>query len=58
MQAVCQGNIEQLEQCLSEGWSPNATIDHAGQYSAVTLAALLDNLEVLHCLDLHGADLS
>ena len=28
------------------------------RYSAVTLATHIDNLEVLHCLDLHGADLS
>lgn len=29
-----------------------------GRFSAVTLAAHLDKLEVLHCLDLHGANLS
>ena len=29
-----------------------------GRFSAVTLAAHIDNLEVLHCLDLHGANLS
>jgi len=28
------------------------------RFSAVTLAAHLDNLEVLHCLDLYGANLS
>ena len=29
-----------------------------GRFTAVSLAAHLDNLEMLHCLDLHGADLS
>ena len=28
MQAVCESDIEKLEQCLAEGWNPNATIDH------------------------------
>ena len=28
------------------------------RFTAVSLAAHLDNLEMLHCLDLHGADLS
>mmetsp|Transcript_8534 Transcript_8534/g.10548 ORF Transcript_8534/g.10548 Transcript_8534/m.10548 type:complete len:91 (-) Transcript_8534:431-703(-) len=28
------------------------------RFSAVTLAAYLDNLEILHFLDLHGANLS
>ena len=43
---------------MAAGWSPNATVDHLNRYTAVSLAAHLDQLEVLHCLDLHGADLS
>lgn len=58
MQAVCDGDIEKLEQCIERGWDPNAPIDHAEKFTAVSLAAHLDNLELLHCLDLHGANLS
>ena len=58
MQAICSGDISQLEQCLQEGWDPNSVVDHQQRFSGVSLAAHVDNLEVLHCLDLHGADLS
>ena len=58
MQAICSGDIEQLEECLAAGWSPNAAIDHQNKFTAVSLAAHLDQLELLHCLDLHGANLS
>lgn len=33
-------------------------MDHSGKYNAATLAAHLDHLEVLHFLDLRGADLN
>ena len=58
MQAVCEGDVEKMEACIREGWDPNSTIDHLERFTAVTLAAHLDNLEMLHCLDLHGANLS
>ena len=58
MQAICEGDIEKLESCLDQGWNPNDTIDHLQRFNGVSLAAHIDNLEVLHCLDLHGADLS
>jgi len=58
MQAICRGDIDSLEACIRSGWNPNSTIDHSGKFTAVSLAAHIDNLEVLHCLDLHGADLS
>jgi len=60
LQAVCDGDIKQLERCLSLGLALdiNQTIDHDGKFSAATLAAHLDKLEVLHFLDLHGADLN
>ena len=58
LKGVCEGKIEEIEQCLSEGWDINATIDHEGRYNAVSLAAHLDKLEMLHFLDLRGAELS
>ena len=33
-------------------------MDHEGKYNAASLAAHLDKLEVLHLLDVRGADLS
>lgn len=47
-----------IEECLADGWPINEPIDHEGKYNAATLAAHLDNLEVLHLLDIRGADLS
>ena len=58
MQAICAGDIDQIELCIQAGWNPNDQVDHDGRFTGVSLAAHLDNLEVLHCLDLHGADLS
>jgi hypothetical protein len=58
LKAVTNNNIDELEACLKEGWEINAIVDHSGKHNAATLAAHLDNLEVLHFLDLHGADLS
>lgn len=58
LQAICEGNVEKLERCLQQGLDPNSTLDYAQKHSAVTLASHLDNLEILHLLDLHGANLS
>ena len=58
LQSICKGDIEGIEQCLNEGWNINATIDHEEKYNAASLAAHLDKLEVLHFLDLRGANLS
>lgn len=57
LEAVCTGDIEALDDCLKQGWPINETIDYEGKYSAASLAAHLDKLEVLHLLDLRGADL-
>ena len=43
---------------MEAGWPVDKVIDSDGKYNAVTLACHLDRLEMLHCLDLHGADLS
>jgi len=58
LQAVCDNDFEGMEQCLRDGWDINATIDFEERYNAASLAAHLDKLEVLHFLDLKGADLS
>lgn len=58
LHAVTTKNIAELEDCLREGWDINAIVDHSGKYNAATLAAHLDHLEVLHFLDLRGADLN
>lgn len=58
LKAVTSSNITELEACLNEGWDINAIVDHTGKYNAASLAAHLDQLEVLHFLDLRGADLS
>jgi hypothetical protein len=58
LQAVCSNDFEAMEQCLREGWDINATIDYEQRYNAASLAAHLDKLEVLHFLDLKGANLS
>lgn len=58
LKGVSQGKIEEVERCLAEGWDINGVIDHEGRYSAVSLAAHLDNLEMVHLLDLRGADIS
>ena len=58
LQAILEDDIEQLEKCLAAGWPIDKEVDSQDRYSAVSLACHLDKLEVLHCLDLHGADLS
>lgn len=58
LKAVCSSNIEELEACLAQGWDINAACDYDERFNAASLAAHLDKLEVLHFLDLRGADLS
>jgi len=60
MQAVCENDIKKLEKCLQEGWINhiNDVIDSEGKFNALSLACHLDHLEVVHTLDLHGADLN
>ena len=59
LQAVCENDLPKLERCLRHGkWNIDDTVDHAGRFTAVGLACHLDRLEVLHFLDLYGADLS
>ena len=57
LKAICENDIDIIEDCLQKGWDVNAPIDTAGKFNAVSLACHIDNLEVLHCLDMYGADL-
>lgn len=56
--AVCEDDYDKMEKCLKDGWDLNEPVDHEGKYNAVALAAHLDKLEVLHFLDLKGANIS
>jgi hypothetical protein len=47
-----------MDLCLKEGWDINAIVDHEQKFNAASLAAHLDKLEVLHFLDLRGANIS
>ena len=58
LKAICESDIDSIEDCLKSGWDINETLDKAQKFNAASLACHLDKLEVLHCLDLHGADLS
>ena len=58
LQGICEANVEKIEACLKKGWNINDPIDYAGKFNAASLAAHLNNLELLHFLDLHGANLS
>jgi ankyrin repeat protein len=58
LKAISHGRVDLLEQHLKKGWPVDAIVDNQGKYSALTLACLLDNLEMVHLLDMYGADLS
>ncbi len=58
LRAVCEDDYDEIEKCIAAGWDLNDPIDYQGKYNAVALAAHLDKLEVLHFLDLKGANLS
>lgn len=58
LQAICEGDIGQLESYLKLGWVIDSPVDYDKKFNAVTLACHLDKLEVLHLLDLHGANLN
>jgi hypothetical protein len=58
LQAVCKGDLSRLESCLASGWPIDDVIDKQGKYNALTLACHLDNLEIIHLLDIHGANLN
>jgi ankyrin repeat protein len=58
LRAICDGDIPKLEQCLRQGWQIDQVIDTDQKYTALTLACHLDKLEIVHFLDLHGANLS
>ena len=48
-----------MEQHILQGnWKIDDTVDVAGRFSALTLACHLDHLEMVHLLDLLGANLS
>jgi len=60
VKAVCDSNFDEIERLVKkEGFDLNGTtVDKEDKFSAQALAAYLDNLEVLHLLDLLGADIS
>lgn len=58
LQAICESDFEGMDLCLKEGWDINSIVDHEQKFNAASLAAHLDKLEVLHFLDLRGADIS
>jgi hypothetical protein len=58
LKAVCENDVDIIEDCLRKGWPINEPLDTAKKFNAASLAAHIDNLEVLHLLDMHGADLS
>jgi ankyrin repeat protein len=58
MQAVCKNNMDKMEEIILEkGFDINSVVDKQGKYTALSLACHLDNLEMVHFLDLMGADL-
>lgn len=56
--AITKSDYDTILQCLKDGWDINEPIDYEKKYNAASLAAHLDKLELLHFLDLNGADLS
>ena len=58
LQSICDGDLELLESYLKLGWAVDSPVDHDQKFNAATLACHLDKLEVLHLLDMYGADLS
>jgi ankyrin repeat protein len=58
LRAVCENDIDSIEAALRDGFDVNETLDKAQKFNAASLACHLDKLEVLHCLDMHGANLS
>jgi ankyrin repeat protein len=60
IKAVCDSNFDEIERLVKkEGFDLNGTtVDKEGKFTAQALAAYLDNLEVLHLLDMLGADMS
>eukprot|EP00347_Sterkiella_histriomuscorum_P013035 403366263 len=58
LRALTKSNYDLIQECLDEGWDINSPIDFEGKFNAASLAAHLDNLELLHFLDLNGADIS
>jgi ankyrin repeat protein len=55
--AVCEGKIDEIEKYLKKGYPVDEPVDRHGKYTPASLAAYLDKLEVLHFLDLNGADI-
>lgn len=60
LKAVCDSNFEEIERLVKEESFDlnNTTLDKQEKFTAQSLAAYLDNLEVLHLLDLLGAEVS
>ena len=58
LKAIVNGDISTINKCLNEGWDINAVLDMEGKFNAVSLAAHLDKLEILHYLDMRGADIN
>jgi len=58
LKAITNGDVDQLESCLRRGWDLNKPVDQNGKFSALSLACFLDNLEMVHLLDMYGADIN
>ena len=58
LQAVSRGDVEKLEELIGQGWPIDEVVDKQGKFTALTLACHLDNLELVHFLDLLGAELN
>ncbi|CDW80907.1 myotrophin [Stylonychia lemnae] len=58
LKAIVNDDIEMINQCLDRGWDINAILDIEGKFNAASLAAHLDKLEILHYLDMRGADIN
>jgi hypothetical protein len=55
---VCNNDFNALKRLvIYQNWDLNQTVDKQGKYTALTLACHLDKLEVVHLLDILGADL-
>ena len=59
LKAICKNDFKTVEKCVKEdGFDINGIIDKQQKYNAMTLACHLDNLEMVHFLDILGASLN
>lgn len=59
LRAVSKGKTDEVERLIDEEhWPIDGIVDRQGKFTAITLACHLDQLEVVHLLDLKGANIS